>query len=321
MKRGRREAVGAVAGMLFIAAAALANPQEEVEAFREKAMKERERLGLSSEEAATRYPTPELELVDAKTARAGETVELRAAGTLGEGAHAVVSCPQVKILSMQVETGGLTAKVKVPEWLLPVRCDWIATAPVSGSSTHLPALEVIGSYVWELQLRNGMTMKGETHTTPGLRSSGTVEFFERGRSLGKREARVSGSADAWSLEIERTAEESQQLSARQQEGMKKVDTEGAMKRMQAISEKMQAECSKLPSAQMSSCFMKYQKAMEEAGKPLQQAADTLNADTLVHAGGCLRLELSVKAGKVSGEAEGCRKPGTVKVTGTVTAKR
>lgn len=317
--------VVATAAVILLGAGAQPDPYEEMNAFRRKAIAERKRLGLDHETAKARFPTPELSLVgrtEPIEARAGETVEVKAAGKLAEGGFVTFGgCPELEVSALAQTTDGVTAKVKIPQDQLPTQCTLIAVAPVSAIPLHLPAINVVGAYEWSLKFANGLTMKGVTRTDQDGDFGGDAEWFDQGKSLGKRHVRVSGSAASPKLTVERTTEELQQLQDRLRASSEKVDTEGIMKKVSALTEKMQKECMGLPSAQMKPCIEKHQKEIQLHTAPLRGASVEMQAATAVHPNGCLTIELELKAGKLTGTGLGCRSTTPVDVTGTVIARK
>lgn len=315
----------AAAAVVLVGAGAQPDPYKELDAFREKALAERKKLGLDHETARARFPTPELSLVGRSEpieARPGETVEVKAEGPLADGAFVTFGgCPELVVSTLKQTKEGVTATVKIPPAQLPTQCNLIAVAPVSAIQLYLPAINVVGTYEWGLKLANGMSLKALTRTDPEDGFAGDAEWFDQGKSLGKRRVRITGSADAPRLEFERTDAELQQLQERLQASAAKVDTEGIMKQVSVLTEKMQKECMGLPTAQMTPCIQKYQQQMQKLTAPLREASSEMNADSDIHPNACLTMSLELKGGKLTGTGRGCRTTAPVDVTGTVTARK
>lgn len=322
MKIAAALVLAVAAGALLGAGWRAQDPYEQMDAFREKAHAERQKLGLDRATAKARFPTPEVSLVgrsEPLQARPGETVEIRTTGKVARGSLVVFgACPELEIVSVKQSTDGVHARVKVPATHLPATCDLIVVAPVSGIQRSLPVLEVRGDFKWSLKLANGMALEALTRADAPEGFAGDGAWSLNGKPLTTRTIVFSGSGDTWEASVQLSQEEAEARAERTEAALAKADTDAVMKKMQVLTEKMQKECTPLPPERMTPCFEKYQKQIEAVTAPLGALQDELESEAGVHPNACTELKLQVRKGRVTGTGEGCRAAEPVAVTGTVT---
>lgn len=334
---------------------ASSSQQSRLTSFQEKAQKERQAQKLDRKALFTKYPTPEISMVstvgggapdskpppkgkgggaggsapsgspggDLGSVAVGTETTLTATGRFLPGSLSTVECQGVDVLSEKITETRAEVRVKVTSAAPAGPCDLRIISPVSLASSRRAAFKVIGNYSWDLTIANGWKARVKTVSKPDtVLITGTSEWFDKGgKPLGTRDVSVKRTFDGYQIDVQRTeAEKAASDQAMEQSGkaLKGQDTQKAAADIQA---KMQAECMKLPPAQMGGCIQKYTAQMTTLAQDAQAQADSGQKKAVASAVGCHVLQLAVNEGKVTGRGTDCGAPGEVNVTGTVTATK
>jgi hypothetical protein len=126
-------------------------------AFQEKQRAYRAKHNLTDDAARAKYPAPDLFIGDEKVVSPGEVTVVTATGKAAKGSFFIFNCDDLQILSVKHTAKAVTVKVKVGAFALPRHCALFAVSPVSVATLEIPALEIVGTYTWNLTLANGMT--------------------------------------------------------------------------------------------------------------------------------------------------------------------
>lgn len=324
-------AVLALGGLLGAAEVRSASNEHQarLRAFEQKAQKERQAQGLENNRAAlfAKYPSPEMKLAGNPDAeliaipvKSEATVSLT--GHFVPGSLSETECSGAEVITEKVTETQLDARVRVSAEGLPGPCILRVFSPVSLATASQRAFRVVGNHQWQLALANGMKVKMSTTAVAAKPDiTGTSEWFDKsGKSLGTRAVTLDPHAEGFGVTVQRTQEEKAASAQVAQSARQDSSRADIQKQSAEIQQKMQAECMKLPGAQMGPCIKKYTeqlKALSQGAQNKAQATQQKMASTAV---GCDTLSLQASAGKVSGKGNTCGAPGEVAVTGTVTAK-
>jgi hypothetical protein len=154
--------------------------------FQERQRPIRVKYKLSDEAASARYPMANLFIGDEKIVAPGEVTVITATGTAAKGSLFVFNCDDLQILSLKHTAKAVTVKVKVGAFALPRHCALMAVSPVSVATLEIPAIEVQGTYTWQLDLANGM--KASFTTKPGAKGPETRSTWTNGATdIGERD--------------------------------------------------------------------------------------------------------------------------------------
>jgi hypothetical protein len=350
-------AVLALVGLLGAAEVRSASndQQSRLKSFQDKAQKERQAQKLDRKALFAKYPTPEISMVaggggDAPdkapgkkpgggasggsapggapggnlgSVAVGTEATLVATGRFLPGSMSTVECQGVEILSEKITESRAEVKVKVKSEAPAGACDLRILSPVSLASARRAAFKVIGNYSWDLKVANGMKARMKTAAKPDtVLIEGTSEWFDKGgKSLGTRLVKLERTEEGYHVDVQRTTEEinaSKQAAADSGAAFKRQDNQKAAADIQA---KMQAECMKLPPAQMGGCIQKYTAEMTSLSQRVQSEGQVSEKKVLAVAVGCKSLELAVNETLVTGRGTDCGAPGESEVTGTVKATK
>jgi len=154
----------AVSVSLLTAAAVHASPdvwQQKVTAVHRLAEQERQKLGLADDRdaLAKSHPAPELTLQTPVKLMPGANAKLSVSGKFATGTRFVLESDDIEVSNEKVSSTKYEANITVRRGALPAEVYLTAYAPVSASSTRVVAVEIIGTYFWNLQLANGDRMK------------------------------------------------------------------------------------------------------------------------------------------------------------------
>jgi hypothetical protein len=325
----------ALAGLLGAAEVRSASNehQNRLEAFRQKAQKERQALGLDKKALFAKYPTPEVKLVTAGGSSApggelpavpvGGELTLTATGRFVPGSLPSMDCQGAVVVSEKVTESRVEAKVKVSSAALPEQCDLRIISPVSLASAKRPAFRVVGNYQWELTLANGMKARMRTAAQPGtVLITGTSEWFDKGgKSLGTREVKLDRTYDGYLVNVQRTEEEKAASNKALGESGKATRNKDNQAAAAEIQQKMKSECLALPPDKMGPCIQKYTAEMQALATKVQTQAQAGQQKAASSSVGCESLTLAVNEGKVTGKGTACGAPGEVNVTGSFTVTK
>ncbi|KFE66463.1 hypothetical protein [Hyalangium minutum] len=335
---------------------ASSDQQSRLKSFQDKAQKERQAQKLDRKALFAKYPTPEIALVTAGGGGSpdeppkskgkgggaaggsapggspggaagfvavGTEATLSATGRFLPGSLSTVECQGVEVISEKITESNAEVRVKVTTAAPAGPCDLRIISPVSLASARRVAFRVIGNYNWELSLANGWKARMKTAAKPDTDLiSGTSDWFDKGgKSLGSREVKVERTFDGYQVTVQRTAEEQAASDQAMNESGKAFKSQDNQQAAAAIQAKMQAECMKLPPAQMGGCIQKYTAEMTALSQRVQTQSQAGEKKAIASAVGCQALQLAVNEGKVTGRGTNCGAPGEVNVTGTVTATK
>lgn len=295
----------------------LLEQRQRLEAFQKKALEARKAQKLEGNRAAlvSKYPTPELEFIQPVEARGGSEVTLSVPGQFVPGSLVLVPCEGVEVLSTKVTKERAEARVRIHPAALPGECGLQVVSPVSAIARSTTALRIRGDYEWALQLANGMTTRWTVEMgEDGASLHGLSEWFEKGQPVGTRSVVIALKGQEARASVGLSGDETQAMS--QSYADSATDMEALGKKMEAVMQKMQAECSKVPPARQEACTAKYQAQMEaftqQVSANMEQAQKSASTVSRV----CTDLRLQAVGGKVTGTADNCAGQNGVKVSGT-----
>lgn len=299
---------------------------KKVDAFRQKALAERKKLGLDrdAKALAAKYPTPEVTFGDGSPGAVvvlcpGETKTVTVGGKLQPGSFVGIRSDAVEVLKESMTAKGWEASVRAKKDALPGGIGIEVLAPVSTAMGGVHGLFIGCTHTWTFEV-GGDTLVLKTHFERDTNAEATGEWKRGGKTVGAGKFRVSVGTDSISLDQDQSPEDAmRQMQAMQDviesSGMKAIDArnEVAMKKIEA--------CGKLPPEKMAPCFAGPQKELEQIAKE----RDALLGKAEVKASpafGCRHLDVTAKGGKLDGDAQGCsgkRSQERVPVTGHYTA--
>lgn len=171
-----------------------------------------------------------------------------------------------------------------------------------------------GSYVWDLKLANGMTTHWQTADgKTGAVQEGQSEWFYNGRPLGRRRVELEASKIGMMAIIRRTEAEDNAAYAIQNDT---PDQDAISARLDALLDKITAECSRLPEVRQAACSQKYEPQVQALQDKLYAQKDAAARKANSVSAVCTRLNLRLRDGQVSGIASGCGTDGDIAVTGS-----
>lgn len=295
----------------------LLEQQQRLKAFQEKALEARKAQKLDDNHTAlvSKYPTPELEFIEPVEARSGAEVTLSVPGQFVPGSLVLVPCEGVEVLSTKVTKERAEARVRIRPSALPGDCDLQVVSPVSAIARSTTALRIRGEYELELKLSNGLTTRWTVEMGEDFASlHGLSEWFEKGQPVGTRPVVIAMRGQNMRASVGLSGDESQTMN--QAYANTATDMEALGKKMEAVMQKMQSECSKVPLSRQEACTAKYRAQLEtftrQVNSNMEQAQKSASAASRV----CTDLRLQAVDGKVTGTAENCAGLSSVKVTGT-----
>lgn len=312
-----KTAVWIALGSLLFARPAFAQKSQysdRITKARQAAFDERKRLGLSDEKAARQFPTPEVSFKgEAPSICPGKTGTVRIDGKLAPGTTVVLQSDAVEVTNERFTPSGWQATAKVKDGAPPQQITAQVAAPVSFASRWIRALDVRCAYEWKLELKGGDTLVVKTGAQSDAQQVDALWTKKGGKAITVPfTAQVSDglSLDRYVSPEEQQAQANGMLTAMESPRMKELDARGekAMAAIQACTEKATkdlAACMKAPSEEM-------KKVAEE-----KQALLKAGASGPTH--GCEAVQVSVRDGKVEGNARGCfghESESSTPVTGT-----
>lgn len=319
--------------VLLIAAAARTqrvSAAQRIAEFEAKASDEREKQPKDVD-VREKFPTPEVSLLqdELPVVKPGQVAQVKLTGRIQQGSLVVLDeqCDALtEVVELNQTETAITAKVKVPSNMLPRECSVRVLAPVSAMRSHIPVFQVSGEYRWELKLANGMQAKLTAKYGDDYALRGDAQWTRGGKKLGTRPVQIEDAdpvhpvAGKAVLTVERTEPDFDVVSASADaEPAQDPEEARVLVALQEVGAKMQQECGGAESVEaITACFDKYRAESEPLKRQAEQFEERRRAMNDVHPAACSKLWLTVDtAGKVSGKAYGCTKPGEVEVTGTL----
>jgi hypothetical protein len=279
----------AAAAAALLAAGALARAasdarRQRVDAFREQARVEREKLKLDPAALRRAYPTPEIRLARGPiTLRPGATTAVEVGGAFQQGSLFDVDAEDVEVLREELTSAAWKAQLGVRKGALPQSVTLRVYSPVSAIGSSATAFVVAGRYDCQVQLQRGLSARLVAQAADPLRYDLTWTRPPSPSPLRRSVARLKVAYGALSFDVEGDQAELMASLQRSQE------PGGAQAQAMAEMEK----CQKLKDAEMIRCF-------QAAGERIKviQAKD---AEESVAAGPpCGQLDLRIRAGQVEG---------------------
>lgn len=300
---------------------------QRLDAYRQAAFAERKKLGLDRDAKALfkKYPTPEVTFGEGGGAGVtvvlcpGETKDVTVSGKLLPGSLVGVRSDAVEIVKEALTPKGWQATVRVKKDALPGPVGLEVVAPVSLASSGANGLYVGCEHTWTLEV-GGDTLVVKTRFQREEEVQVPGEWKRGGKVLGTMQYRVSPRTGSLRLDQVQTQDDAMAQMKAMQEMVQSPEMKSIDTRSQASMKKLEG-CGKLPPEKMAACFAGPQKELDQLAKE----RDALMAKAEQKAGpafGCRRLDVTAKAGTLSGEAEGCsgkRTDERLPVTGRYTA--
>lgn len=300
---------------------------KKADAFRERALAERKKLGLDrdAKALAAKYPTPEVTFGEGGAKAVvvlcpgGEAKSITVSGKLQAGSLVGIRSEDVEIVKEAMTPKGWQASVRAKKDAIPGAVSIDVIAPVSTAMGGTNGLYIGCDHTWNFEVA-GDTLVVKTHFERDTEVKTSGEWKRGGKTLGTVQLRVSVGTNTLSVNADATPEEGMKQVDALQEMMQSPEMKSIDTRNQAAMVKLQA-CSKLPPDKMAPCFAAPQKEMEQLAKE----RDALMAKAEMKSGpafGCRRLDVDAKGGKLEGEAQGCagkRSQDRLPVTGRYTA--
>lgn len=296
--------------------------------FRTAAYAERKKLGLDRDAKAlfAKYPTPEVTFSVVGTGSAGagvlcpgETLTLKVDGALQPGTLVVVQSDDVEVVKESFTPKGWEATVRASKTATPATVDVQLVAPVSLAVKSVQALVLGCEHTWTVEA-NGDTLVLKTKFAKDSYVTATGEWRRGGKALGPATYRVTSATGSLSLYQEQSAADQQTQMKVFQQMMTSPEMKAVEARTQAASKKLDA-CGKLPPEKMGPCFAGPQKELEAVNKD-REALMAKAELAAAPAHGCRQLNLVLKGGAITGDAEACagkRPQERVTVSGRYTA--
>jgi hypothetical protein len=343
-------------GMLLFALLAAATArtltvQERIKEFREAAMAERSKRGLTRPQLAQKYPTPELTLVPAAVPLVvpGETVKVKAKGKIAKGSLVVLDCDDVQTSALKQTANGVDAQVKIPPFVPSKACNLVVMAPVSAWYASLTALRIgAARYSWKLKLANGLSAEITMSDRPGMLPELVSTWRDGDKTLGERSAQIQVArpkvGESLQISVQRSPDDARALDAQWEADpahaeLAKVEQERAPLNAEKhrllkqnrdaciaeaggpvrLNEKVMFACEKRRGEEVAQQFRVREQPFVDREFPFRKRESEIRAN---HPTACDALDLVIdEGGKVTGKAHGCKGSGDVDVTGTLTAAR
>jgi len=310
---------------LALAAAADGVPawQAKLDAFEKTGAAERKRLGLDRPAAKASlyesYPTPEVTFGEPAVVTPGGTATVRFAGRIAEGSLVVVRSEEAEVVSGKRTAAGWEGTVRAAPGAAPGPLPFAIVTPVSTAEAYGDGLFVGGKHTFTVEAGgDGLVVRADL--APGGDVSAEGEWRRGAKLLGKVAYRLSVQRGSLDLHQDQTPEELQQqmggfTGMMESKAWKDLDarTNVEMKKLEA--------CGKLPPEKMGPCFAGPQQVMEKINTERQALVAKAELEG-APAFGCRSLRLSLRAGKIEGDAEQCagkRPNDRVQLTGKYSA--
>ncbi|MFT3914678.1 MAG: hypothetical protein QM704_11330 [Anaeromyxobacteraceae bacterium] len=306
MNRRNLALLAALALPLALAAAADAVPawQAKLDAFEKTGEAERKKLGLDRNRDALRqrYPTPEVTFGEPRVLCPGAVADVKLDGKIQEGSLVVARTDAAEVASgARTKDGGWAGKVRAVPGAAPGPVNLVVVAPVSLIEGYATPVFVGCRYTFTLDAGGDALVVHADLSGDDARGEG--EWRRAGKVLGKVPYRLSISEGSVSLQQDQSPEEMQAqvggfTGMMESKAWKDLDarTNVEMKKIEA--------CAKLPPEKMAACFAAPQKALEKLNEERQKlvaGAEVAGAPAF----GCRQLALTLRGGKVEGDAEQC----------------
>ena len=179
-----------------------------------------------------------------------------------------------------------------------------------------PQQQLSGPYVWDLKLANGMTAHWETvdanKINPG-EQVGQSEWFHNGHPIGKRRVELQPSKLGMLAQLARTEDED---VAAYEIGRNTPALDAAEEQFNALLDKINAECSRLPEARQAACTGKFDAQVQALQARVYAEKDAVARKQDAVSAVCTEVNMRLRDGQVSGTASNCGAPGEVAVSGT-----
>ncbi|MGE5486169.1 MAG: hypothetical protein ACM3PQ_00035, partial [Methanosarcina sp.] len=161
---------------------------------------------------------------------------------------------------------------------------------------------------------NGMSTHWETADgKSGAVQDGQSEWFRNGRSLGKRRVELEASKVGMMAIIQRTEAEDNAAYAIQNDT---PALDALSEKLNALLDKISAECSSLPEIKQAACTGKYDTQVQALQDKMYAQKDAAARKANSVSAVCTRLNLKLRDGQVSGTASNCGSEDDVAVSGT-----
>ncbi|MEW5737865.1 MAG: hypothetical protein AB1938_03005 [Myxococcota bacterium] len=293
--------------------------------FHSAAYAERKKLGLDKDQKAlyAKYPTPEVQFLGATSAEGivicpDETKAVTLAGKIAPGSLVGIRGDDLEVVKEAITAKGWEATVHAKKTATPHQVDVTVVAPVSAAS-QTRRLVIGCNHTWTFVVgEDTLVVKTKFGATDTTKATG--EWKRAGKLLGTVPWTVWASTGNLRLEQDVTPEDQMAQAKAMQDLFKSAEMKALEDRTNAVSKKM-GECGKLPPAKMGPCFEGPKKEMDAIAKEreaLQAKAEIKGSPAF----GCRRIDVEVKDGKLSGEAEACagkRSQERMQVTGSYTS--
>jgi len=177
-----------------------------------------------------------------------------------------------------------------------------------------PRFGLNGRYVWDLKLANGMTTHWETSEgSTGAVQDGQSEWFQHGRSLGRRRVELEASKLGMMAIVQRTEAEDNAAYAIQADA---PEIDALSEKLNALLDRFSAECSRLPEEKQAACSGKYEPQVQVLQEKIYAQKDKVTRKTNSVSAVCTHLNLRLRNGRLTGTASNCGSEGDIAVTGT-----
>lgn len=270
-------------------------------AYQAKQAEERKRLGLDSNKAKSKYPTPEVHFGVGGGMAAwvcpGTPTQILLEGKIAPGSLVNPMSDDVTVVKEEFTPKGWLATLNVKP-SAKGRISLQVIAPVSGITSTIE-LPVGCPHEWVIDLKNGdraviKVIDGESH------ASG--EWFRKEKLVESRNFEISNDGKNFSI-VQKESEEDRERVKAAQAPMNNKDMQA---RQAEVTEKMQS-CATLPPAQMAPCIQKYsgqlQEVMAAQNGAMQQAQSAMAPKV-----GCMQLTGTIEGKKLKGNGMNCTGP-------------
>jgi hypothetical protein len=267
-------------------------------AFLAKQAEERKRLGLDSNKAKSKYPTPEVHFGVGSGMAAwvcpGQPSQILLEGKIAPGSLVNPMSDAVTVVKEEFTAKGWLATLNVKPGTKG-RINLQVIAPVSGITSTIE-LPVGCPEEWTINLKNGdraviKVIDGERFA-PG-------EWFRKEKLVEARNFELSRGTNNFTMAQAVTDED----RARQNAAAAPMNNKDLQARQAAVTEKMQ-NCATLPPAQMAPCIQKYsgelQEVMAAQNGAMQQAQSAMATKV-----GCMQFTGTIEGKKLKGDGMNC----------------
>jgi len=317
--------------LLLLAAPAVGSDwQKRQSEFYERSSAERKQLGLDSNGAKAKFPTPEVTFSGIGSAGGaagncvvlcpGKTAKVQLKGKLPQGSLVLVQSSDVEVVEEKQTVGGWEATLKARPDAPPELLRVVATSAVSAIQADVRGLEIGCQHTTTFEVAGDSMEMKVTFPCGKRETTAKGEWRHGGKSLGAYTYDVKRGER--SLTLERQADEEEAAAAGQgmMDLMASKEWQDTDTQFNAVMAKMN-DCTSGPQSKMAACMQALQPEIQRVTKR-KEALMLENEKKGSLKFGCASIEVEANAGSLKGEAQRCSGRGTqerVPVTGKYTS--